>query len=201
VRESGALGRLPALNRIPPHRLAKRSGVVEHEFSTHQRPLPQTSVHRPWGLTLLKPEAPSGLVLGVNAIELLRYPDCRPEPNLSAFSIWPDLASKSGREGPGTRLWAPLVEWDKARMRSRALRLRYRLKGHLELLRRLVLNPAAAVGQFCRIRDTATSSEAGRPDLASPWRRARAGSTEIKHGGSPSGESFPGGNPGAVAKP
>ena len=52
------------------------------------------------------------IFIGVNAVDYSGYPDCRPE-YLTAFQKLADLASKSGLEGHGAQLWAPLVQWSK----------------------------------------------------------------------------------------
>ena len=74
------------------------------------------------GLSLAEARGAGRLVLGVNAIDYSGYPDCRPD-YLDAFQTLADLASRSGRDGHGTRLWAPLVSWDKVRIVREALRL------------------------------------------------------------------------------
>jgi 7-cyano-7-deazaguanine synthase len=58
----------------------------------------------------------------VNAVDYSGYPDCRPD-YLDAFQSLADLASRSGREGRGARLWAPLVQLSKADIVREALRL------------------------------------------------------------------------------
>ena len=74
------------------------------------------------GLSLAEARGAQQLVLGVNAIDYSGYPDCRPD-YLAAYQQLADLASRSGREGHGTRLWAPLVEWSKTKIVQEALRL------------------------------------------------------------------------------
>jgi alkanesulfonate monooxygenase SsuD/methylene tetrahydromethanopterin reductase-like flavin-dependent oxidoreductase (luciferase family) len=75
-----------------------------------------------------------------------------------------DLASRVGREGRGTRLWAPLVTWSKARIVREALRLGV----PIERTWSCYTGGSEPCGRCdsCRIRDAALI-EAGRPDLAS----------------------------------
>ena len=65
------------------------------------------------GLSLAEARGARRLVLGVNAIDYSGYPDCRPD-YLEAFQTLADLATRSGREGHGARLWAPLVTLTKS---------------------------------------------------------------------------------------
>ena len=91
------------------------------------------------------------------------YPDCRPD-YLKAFQTLADLASRSGREGRGTRLWAPLVEWSKTRIVQEALRLEVPIQETWSCYAGGEI--PCGVCDSCRIRDAALK-EAGRPDLAS----------------------------------
>jgi 7-cyano-7-deazaguanine synthase len=116
------------------------------------------------GLSLAEARGADRLVLGVNAVDFSGYPDCRPD-YLEAFQRLADLASKSGRQGQGTQLWAPLVEWSKVKIVEEALRLGVPIdqtwscySGGLQ---------PCGVCDSCRIRDQALR-EAGHPDLASP---------------------------------
>jgi 7-cyano-7-deazaguanine synthase len=115
------------------------------------------------GLSLAEARGAERLVLGVNAVDYSGYPDCRPD-YLEAFQSLADLASRVGREGRGTRLWAPLVTWSKARIVREALRLGV----PIELTWSCYRGGSEPCGRCdsCRIRDAALI-EAGRPDLAS----------------------------------
>ena len=115
------------------------------------------------GLSLAEARGAERLVLGVNAVDYSGYPDCRPD-YLEAFQSLADLASRVGREGRGTRLWAPLVTWSKARIVREALRLGV----PIELTWSCYTGGSEPCGRCdsCRIRDAALI-EAGRPDLAS----------------------------------
>ncbi len=115
------------------------------------------------GLSLAEARGAERLVLGVNAIDYSGYPDCRPD-YLAAFQRLADLASKSGREGHGARLWAPLVTWSKTRIVQEALRLGVPIARTWSCY----AGGARPCGRCdsCRIRDAALR-EAGRPDLAS----------------------------------
>jgi 7-cyano-7-deazaguanine synthase len=74
------------------------------------------------GLSLAEARGAERLVLGVNAVDYSGYPDCRPD-YLAAYQTLADLGSKTGREGHGARLWAPLVTWSKAEIVRQAVRL------------------------------------------------------------------------------
>jgi 7-cyano-7-deazaguanine synthase len=115
------------------------------------------------GLSLAEARGAERLVLGVNAVDYSGYPDCRPD-YLEAFQSLADLASRVGREGRGTRLWAPLVTWSKARIVREALRLGV----PIERTWSCYTGGSEPCGRCdsCRIRD-ASLIEAGRPDLAS----------------------------------
>ena len=73
-------------------------------------------------------------------------------------------SSKAGREGHGTQLWAPLVQWSKTKIVEEALRLGVPI-GHTWSCYSGGSEPCG-VCDSCRIRDAALI-EAGRPDLAS----------------------------------
>ncbi len=121
------------------------------------------------GLSLAEARGAERLVLGVNAVDYSGYPDCRPD-YLAAFQTLADLASKTGREGRGARLWAPLVAWSKTRIVREALRLQV----PIDRTWSCYAGGAEPCGRCdsCRIRDAALC-EAGRPDLASPVARSR----------------------------
>jgi len=59
---------------------------------------------------------------GVNAVDYSGYPDCRPE-FVAAFQALANLATKSGVEGAGIRVHAPLQYLSKAQIASEGLRL------------------------------------------------------------------------------
>ena len=115
------------------------------------------------GLSLAEARGAERLVLGVNAVDYSGYPDCRPD-YLAAFQQLADLASKAGREGHGTELWAPLVNWSKTRIVQEALRLGV----PIDTTWSCYSGEATPCGvcDSCRIRDAALI-EAGRPDLTS----------------------------------
>ena len=115
------------------------------------------------GLSLAEAKGAQHLVLGVNAIDYSGYPDCRPD-YLHAFQSLADLASRSGREGHGTQLWAPLVEWSKTKIVEEALRLDVPIAATWSCY--AGGEHPCGVCDSCRIRDAALR-EAGRPDLAS----------------------------------
>lgn len=115
------------------------------------------------GLSLAEARGAERLVLGVNAVDYSGYPDCRPD-YLAAFQQLADLASKAGREGHGTELWAPLVQWSKTRIVQEALRLGVPIANTWSCYSGG--EHPCGVCDSCRIRDAALL-EAGRPDLAS----------------------------------
>ena len=115
------------------------------------------------GLSLAEARSAERLVLGVNAVDYSGYPDCRPD-YLAAFQQLADLASKAGREGHGTRLWAPLVQWSKTQIVREALRLGVPVQDTWSCYSGG--EQPCGVCDSCRIRDAALI-EAGRPDLAS----------------------------------
>lgn len=116
------------------------------------------------GLSLAEARGAERLVLGVNAVDYSGYPDCRPD-YLGAFQTLADLASKAGREGHGTQLWAPLVEWSKTKIVQEALRLGVPIEQTWSCYSGG--EHPCGVCDSCRIRDAALI-EAGRPDLTSP---------------------------------
>ena len=114
-------------------------------------------------LSLAEARGAERLVLGVNAVDYSGYPDCRPD-YLDTFQELAALSSKSGREGRGTKLWAPLVHWSKTRIVEEALRLGVPIETTWSCYR----GGSSPCGgcDSCRIRDAALR-EAGRPDLCS----------------------------------
>lgn len=115
------------------------------------------------GLSLAEAKAAQRLVLGVNAVDYSGYPDCRPD-YLEAFQSLADLASKSGREGHGTKLWAPLVTWSKTKIVREALRLGVPIADTWSCYSGG--DHPCGVCDSCRIRDAALKA-AGRSDLCS----------------------------------
>ena len=115
------------------------------------------------GLSLAEARGAERLVLGVNAVDYSGYPDCRPD-YLQAFQTLADLGSKAGREGHGTRLWAPLVTWSKTTIVQEALRLGVPIETTWSCYSGG--EQPCGVCDSCRIRDAALQ-EAGRPDLCS----------------------------------
>ncbi len=121
------------------------------------------------GLSLAEARSAERLVLGVNAVDYSGYPDCRPD-YLEAFQHLADLASKAGREGHGTQLWAPLVTWSKTQIVQEALRLQVPVADTWSCYSGG--EQPCGVCDSCRIRDAALV-EAGHPDLASAAVRSR----------------------------
>jgi len=119
------------------------------------------------GLSLAEARGAERLVLGVNAVDYSGYPDCRPD-YLKTFQELADLASKAGREGHGTQLWAPLVHWSKTRIVEEALRLNVPIEATWSCYSG-GMHPCG-VCDSCRIRDEALRA-ANRPDLCSSAQR------------------------------
>ena len=119
------------------------------------------------GLSLAEAKGAERLVLGVNAVDYSGYPDCRPD-YLKTFQELADLASKAGREGHGTQLWAPLVHWSKTRIVEEALRLNVPIEATWSCYSGGT-HPCG-VCDSCRIRDEALRA-ANRPDLCSSAQR------------------------------
>ena len=115
------------------------------------------------GLSLAEARGAKRLVLGVNAVDYSGYPDCRPD-YLNTFQQLADLATKTGREGKGTQLWAPLVHWSKSRIVEEALRLNVPIEATWSCYSGG--SKPCGVCDSCRIRDKALR-ESGRPDLCS----------------------------------
>ena len=74
------------------------------------------------GLSLAEARGANRLALGINAMDYSGYPDCRPD-YLKAYQELADLSSRVGREGQGIELWAPLLNWEKTKIFTEALRL------------------------------------------------------------------------------
>src|SRR5687768_2252470 len=62
------------------------------------------------------------LFIGVNALDYSGYPDCRPE-FIEAFERLANVATRSGTEGAGFRIHAPLLRMSKADIVREGLRL------------------------------------------------------------------------------
>jgi len=62
------------------------------------------------------------IFIGVNALDYSGYPDCRPE-YVAAFQALANLATRTGVEGSGIRIAAPLINMRKAEIISTGKRL------------------------------------------------------------------------------
>ena len=62
------------------------------------------------------------IFIGVNAVDFSGYPDCRPE-FIEAFQALSNLATKSGVEGTGIKIHAPLIHLGKAEIINQGLAL------------------------------------------------------------------------------
>ena len=115
------------------------------------------------GLSLAEAKGANRLVLGVNEMDYSGYPDCRPD-YLDTYQDLANLASKTGRQGHGTKLWAPLINWNKKEIASEALRLGL----PIEKTWSCYAGEKMPCGKCdsCRIRNKALK-EVGRSDLCS----------------------------------
>ncbi len=115
------------------------------------------------GLSLAEARGANRIALGINAMDYSGYPDCRPD-YLKAYQELANLSSKVGREGNGIRLWAPLLNWEKAKIFKEALRLKIPIEKTWSCYQG-ELKPCGKCDS-CRIRDHALK-EIGRTDLCS----------------------------------
>ena len=89
------------------------------------------------------------------------YPDCRPD-YLDTYQQLANLATKAGREGKGTKLWAPLINWNKLQIVEEALRLGVPIDKTWSCYNGN--KKPCGMCDSCRIRDEALL-KAGRRDL------------------------------------
>ena len=62
------------------------------------------------------------IFIGANVVDYSNYPDCRPA-FLTCFEQLAALGTKTGTEGHGIRIHAPLLHWSKSRIIQEGLRL------------------------------------------------------------------------------
>ena len=62
------------------------------------------------------------IYIGVNALDYSGYPDCRPE-YIRAFETMANLATKSGVQGNGLIIYAPLITWTKSQIIRKGIEL------------------------------------------------------------------------------
>ena len=112
-------------------------------------------------LSLAEARAAEEIILGINAMDYSGYPDCRPD-YLEAYQTLANLANKTGREGNGIKLWAPLINLKKVNIIEEALRLKIPIEDTWSCYS----GQAKPCGRCdsCRIRNDALS-KAGRSDL------------------------------------
>ncbi len=94
------------------------------------------------------------IFIGVNALDYSGYPDCRPE-FIAAFAELADLATKSGSEGKGFKIHAPLQHMAKSEIAREAARLALPTA-----LSWSCYDPAAS-GQACGLCDSCRLRKAG----------------------------------------
>ncbi len=73
-------------------------------------------------LALAEAEAASEIYIGVNAVDYSGYPDCRPE-FIEAFQRVADLGTRTGCQGGGVMIQAPLIGMSKAEIIAEGNRL------------------------------------------------------------------------------
>jgi len=115
------------------------------------------------GLSFAEARGANQVALGINAMDYSGYPDCRPD-YLNAYQTLANLSSKTGREGNGIKLWAPLINWDKLEIIQEALRLNIPIEKTWSCYKGE--KKACGICDSCRIRDGALI-KAGRIDLCS----------------------------------
>tara|TARA_Y100001968_G_scaffold325013_1_gene365523 strand:+ start:174 stop:845 length:672 start_codon:yes stop_codon:yes gene_type:complete len=113
------------------------------------------------GLSLAEARGANQLVLGINAMDYSGYPDCRGD-YLDAYQQLANLSSKTGREGNGIKLWAPLLHWNKVKIVEEALRLNIPIESTWSCYSGKDI--PCGVCDSCRIRNTAFR-QVGRQDL------------------------------------
>ncbi len=94
------------------------------------------------------------IFIGVNALDYSGYPDCRPE-FIAGFASLADLATKSGSEGEGFSIHAPLQHMTKSEIAREAARLALRTE-----LSWSCYDPAPS-GQACGLCDSCRLRKAG----------------------------------------
>ena len=115
------------------------------------------------GLSLAEARGANRIALGINAMDYSGYPDCRPD-YLNAYQELAHLSSRVGREGQGIKLWAPLIDWEKTKIFTEALRLKIPIDKTWSCYQGDI-KPCGECDS-CRIRDQALK-EIGRKDLCS----------------------------------
>ena len=137
-------------------------GVIKGEIPNTYVP-GRNTVFIAIGLSLAEARGAQKLLLGINAMDYSGYPDCRPD-YINAYQIVADLASKSGREGNGAKLTAPLINWSKLQIVQEALRLEVPIDRTWSCYQGLS-QPCGSCDS-CRLRNEALK-KAGRADLCS----------------------------------
>ena len=145
-----------------PQQKLPTEGVVEGEIPNTYVP-GRNTVFIAIALSLAEARQANKIVLGINAMDYSGYPDCRPD-YLKAYQTLANLSSKTGREGNGINLWAPLIHWEKIRIIEEALRLKIPIEETWSCYNGQ--ENACGICDSCRIRDAALIN-AGRSDLCS----------------------------------
>lgn len=102
------------------------------------------------------------LFCGVNAVDYSGYPDCRPA-FIEAFERLANLATKSGVEGAGIRVHAPLIALSKAQIVHEGLRLGVGFGQTVSCYRADAQGRACGHCDACRLRAEGFAA-AGVPD-------------------------------------
>ncbi len=76
-----------------------------------------------YALALAEVRRARKIFVGANAVDFSGYPDCRPE-FIRAFQKMANVATKSGVEGSGVTILAPLIDFTKAEIIEQGLKLK-----------------------------------------------------------------------------
>ena len=137
-------------------------GVVKNKIPNTYVP-GRNTVFIAIGLSFAEARGANQLVIGINAMDYSGYPDCRPD-YLKAYQKLANLSSKTGREGNGIKLWAPLISWEKVKIIEEALRLNIPIESTWSCYSDKEI-PCGKCDS-CRIRNSALQ-KVGRQDLCS----------------------------------
>ncbi len=104
------------------------------------------------GLSLAEAKNANEIILGINAMDYSGYPDCRPD-YLDEYQKLANLANRTGREGKGIKLWAPLIHLNKVNIIKEALRLNIPINQTWSCYKGK--EKPCGICDSCRIRDAA----------------------------------------------
>ncbi|WP_267383165.1 7-cyano-7-deazaguanine synthase QueC [Cyanobacterium sp. uoEpiScrs1] len=113
-------------------------------------------------LSLAETKGAKAIFTGINAVDYLGYPDCRPD-YLEAYQKLANLSSKAGIEGKAPQLIAPLLNKSKVDIVHRAISLGVPIEDTWSCY--LGEETPCGLCDSCRVRDSALIN-AGYPELA-----------------------------------